>query len=230
MASYRVYSFSFNNPKRKADMEERFSKVGIPIQWVEPVLKTDPRIPADSPNPRNHSIMLNHLDMIREFLKSDAESSGTAVEFGIFCEDDIFIRKNFSKDIQVAIDAYNRLHLSVLLLGYLTNYKASETSTHWYHHPLETPFTFLSVGSDLWGSQMYMMDRAGAQKCLDLYGDYSKVTTHYNPDWTITKMPGGACIYPMLAVEAGIVATDHWGQINFHRACFETNYKQGEFI
>lgn len=224
MATYKVYSFSFNNPKRKADMEERFGKAGIPIQWTQPVLSTDPRIPTSNiADRRAHSIMLNHLDMIQEFLKSDSE-------IGIFCEDDIFIRKNFAKDIQVAIDGYKRLNLSVLLLGYLTNYKASETSTHWYHHPLETPFTFLSVGSDLWGSQMYMMDKAGAQKCLDLFGDYSKVTTHFNPDWTITKMPGGACIYPMLAVEAGIVATDHWGQINFHRACFETNYKEGEFF
>ena len=204
-------------------MEERFAKVNVPIQWVEPVLSTDPRVPTSVANPRAHSIMLNHLDMIQEFLKSDKE-------MGIFCEDDIFIRCNWNKDIKVAIDAYKRLNLSVLLLGYLTNYKASETSTHWYHHPIETPFTFLSVGNDLWGSQMYMMDKSGAKKCIELFSDYDKVTTHFNPDWTITKMQGGACIYPMLAVEAGIVATDHWGQINFHRSCFETNYKNGDYF
>jgi hypothetical protein len=220
---FQVYSFSFNNPKRKAEMEERFGKVGLSIHWVDPVLSTDPRIPVSEPNPRTHTIMLNHLDMIRAFLNSDAE-------YGIFCEDDIHIRRTFQQDIQVAIDAYNRLKLSVLLLGYLTNYRVADTHIHGYHSLLETPFVFTSVGSDLWGSQMYMMNKTQAQKCLDLFVDPTLVKTAYSPDWTITKMPAAACIYPMLAVESGIVATDHWGQIQFHKSCFETNFNDRDYF
>lgn len=220
--SYKVYSFSYNNPERKRAMDERFGKVGLVVNWVEPVLSTDSRIPTSSPNPRNHSIMLNHLDMIEEFIKSDAE-------FGVFCEDDVYIRRGFNKDIHIAIDGYKRLDLEVMLLGYLTNYKATETHMSGPHYPLEIPFAFLSVPDDLWGSQMYLLDKNGARRVLEEYGDFSKVKTHYNPDWTITKMPKRACIYPMLAVETGSVATDHWGQIAFHRACFETNFKDHEF-
>jgi hypothetical protein len=228
--TYRVYSFSYNNPERKKAMDERFAKTGLVVNWVEPVLSTDARIQqaqlleTSSPiNPRNHSIMLNHLDMVEEFLKSD-------VDFGIFCEDDVYIRKGFNKDIYVAIDGYKRLGLEVLLLGYLTNYKAAETHMSGPHYPLEIPFTFLSVPDDLWGSQMYLLDKNGARRVLEEFGDFSKVKTYYNPDWTITKMPKRACIYPMLAVETGSVATDHWGQIAFHKACFETNFKDGEFF
>jgi hypothetical protein len=219
---FNVYSFSFNNPKRKADMDERFGKLGLPIHWVDPVPSTDLRITL-SESPRTHAIMLNHLDMIRAFLASDAE-------YGIFCEDDIHIRHTFTKDIQIAIDAYKRLNLSVLLLGYLTNYRVADTHVSENHSLLETPFVFTSVGSDLWGSQMYMMNRDKAQQCLELFADPTTVKTHYSPDWTITKMRNAGCIYPMLAVESGVVATDHWGQIQFHKSCFDINYNERDYF
>jgi hypothetical protein len=198
-------------------MESRFASVNVPVNMIESVSFTDSRIPATMTNPRMHSMTLGHLRMIHSFLESDAE-------YGVFCEDDIFVRKSFSKDIHVAIDAYKRLNLSVLLLGYLTNYRASSTQIHSRHTALETPFTFLSVNSDTWGSQMYMLDKKWAAECVKRFDDYTQVTAPFSPDWTITKMPGGACMYPMLAVESGTVNTDHWGQVQFHRTCFETNY------
>jgi GR25 family glycosyltransferase involved in LPS biosynthesis len=220
---FKVYSFSFMNPERKAQMDARFGSLGLPIHWVEPVLTTDPRIAASEPGKRAHAIMLNHLDMIRTFLASD-------VEFGVFCEDDIHIRRSFQKDIQVAIDGYKRLNLSVLLLGYLTNYRVADTRIHGYHSALETPFVFTNVHKDLWGSQMYMLSREKAAECLALFEDAAKVAGPYSPDWTITKMAGGACLYPMLAVETGAVQTDHWGQQQFHKACFETNYCESDYF
>lgn len=204
-------------------MDEQFRKVGIRIHWVDPVLSTDTRIPASEANPRPHAIMLNHLDMIKAFLESDAE-------YGIFCEDDIHIRRSFVNDLQIAIDAYKRLNMSVMLLGYLINYRVSNTQIHGSHNLLETPFVFTAVVADLWGSQMYMMNKQRAKECLDMFHDPSAVKTHYSPDWTITKMAGAACIYPMLAVESGIVQTDHWGQIQFHKSCFETNYNEREYF
>lgn len=198
-------------------METRFSTISVPVHMIESIPLTDSRIPPTVSNPRMHSMTLGHLRMIHSFLDSSAE-------FGIFCEDDVFIRKTFTKDIHSAIDAYKRLDISVLLLGYLTNYKASTVHIHPYHTALETPFTYLSINHETWGAQMYLMDKKWAAKCVEQFDDYTKVSAPYNPDWTITKMPGGACIYPMLAVESGTVNSDHQGQINFHRTCFETNY------
>jgi hypothetical protein len=213
-SSYNIYAFSYNNPSRKAALQSRFDTLGIPVHWTPPVLRDDPRIHTD---PRTSAVMLNHLDMIRNFLASDAE-------FGIFCEDDILIRKSFAKDIQIAIDAYKRIQPSIMLLGYLASYKLAETTIHSSHTLVETNFSFLSVYNDLWGSQMYMMDRQSATRCIRLFEDQSRVSVPYSPDWTITKMENAVCIYPMLAVETGVVATDHWGQIQFHKQCFDTQF------
>ena len=198
-------------------MESRFSSVNVPVRMIESISFTDALMPATIANPRMHSMTLGHLRMIQTFLESDAE-------YGVFCEDDIFVRKTFSKDIHIAIDAYKRLDLSILLLGYLTNYTASATQIHSNHIALETPLTFLSINDDTWGAQMYLMDKKWAAECIKRFGDYTQVTAPFSPDWTITKMPGGACIYPMLAVESGTVNTDHFGQVQFHRKCFETNF------
>lgn len=215
MASIQVYSFSFNNPERKARMEERFRSVGHPIQWVEPVPLTDPRIGSD--DKRTHAIMYNHLDMIKAFLSGSAD-------YGIFCEDDIFIRRDFATSVKVAIDGYVRTQADIMLLGYLPNYKAVTYSVHGHHQLVEPAFAFISVYADLWGSQMYMLSRAGARALYDACCSPSRVSGPFSPDWAITKFGKAVAIYPMLAVEEGIVVTDHWGQKNFHQVCLNENY------
>lgn len=70
-------------------MTERFSKEDLHLEFVDPVEITDARVfPAPANQRRTWSIMLNHLDMLKTFLESDAD-------YGVFCEDDIYIRKNF---------------------------------------------------------------------------------------------------------------------------------------
>ena len=219
MVSIQVYSFSFNNPERKARMTERFSTVGHPVMWVDPVPLTDPRITCAVGEKRLHSIMYNHLDMIAAFL------AGTS-EYGIFCEDDIFIRRDFASTVQIAIDGYKRQGADVMLLGYLSTYKPFTYDIHGYHSALEQPFVFLSIYPELWGSQMYMMDRAAAQRVLDTCCDPTKVSGPFSPDWVLTKFGKVVAIYPMLAVEEGIVVTEHEGQRNFHQVCFQTHYNK----
>ena len=201
-------------------MTRRFDVIGHPVTWVEPVLTSDPRVTVveEEGAKRPYAIMFNHIDMIGKFL------SESTAEFGIFCEDDIYIRKDFSRSIRVAMDGYKRLGLDVMLLGYLPNYKAYTYAVHGHHTPLEQPFAFLSVGEGLWGSQMYMIDRAAARRVYDGICEPQRVTTHFSPDWAITKFGKTAAIYPMLAVEEGIVVTDHLGQINFHKECLRENY------
>ena len=213
-----MFGFSYKNEERKGRMTRRFEVLGHPIIWVDPVLVTDPRITVEDTAKRPYAIMFNHIDMIEKFLKE------STAEYGVFCEDEIYVRRDFDRTIQVAIDGYKRLGLDVLLLGYLTNYKAFTCSVHCCHHAVEPPFAFLSVEEGLWGSQMYMMDHAAAQRVYDGTCTPDRVSTHFSPDWTITKFGRTAAIYPMLAVEEGHVVSDHQGQINFHRECVRENY------
>lgn len=206
MADYRVYSFSYNNPERAAAMERRFATVGVPLHWVRAIGSDDPL--ADSS--RVTAIMLGHIAMIREFLEN------SSAHYGIFCEDDILIRKDFIASIDRAIELYEIQKLDVFLLGYLINYIP-------YHTP-SLGFNVLEYDDNLWGAQMYMLDRSAAQKILDAFSDKSRVSGPYSSDWTITKFGKRAMIYPMIAVESGDVSTTHAGQINYHRACFELNY------
>jgi len=216
MDDIHVYSFSYNNPERFARMNERFNTAGFPIHWVDPVLLTDSRL-NDVPGSRIHAIMYNHMDMIRQFLSSSAS-------WGIFCEDDIYIRKDFAKTLRQAIDGYTRLELDVLLLGYLIPYAPVTSSTHGIHSMLEPTFSFITYCDDLWGSQMYLLDRKAAQVLMDKYGDHACVEGPYSPDWTLTKFGKRAAIYPMIAVEEGNVCTENEGQQTFHRDCIAVNY------
>lgn len=217
MASVAVYAFSFNNPERMKRMNIRFESVGYPIHWVPPVLTSDARIPTDEPQKRTHAIMLNHLDMIVAFLASNNQ-------YGIFCEDDIYIRRDFSVLMPSIIEGYKRHGLDVLLLGYLMNYVPLSIQTFRGHDLLETPPLFMNYDDGLWGSQMYMMDKTAALKVLEAFQDVQSVKEFYSPDWTITKFGKRALVYPMLAVEEGNVVTDHVGQQTFHKQCTAIHY------
>ena len=217
MASIAVYAFSFNNPERMKRMNTRFETVGYPIHWIPPVLTSDARIPAEEPQKRTHAIMLNHLDMIVAFLASSHQ-------YGIFCEDDIYIHRDFASFMPRIVEGYKRHGLDVLLLGYLMNYVPFSIQTFRGHDLLETPPLFMNYNDGLWGSQMYMMDKAAALKVLETFQDFQHVKECYSPDWTITKFGKRALVYPMLAVEEGNVATDHVGQQEFHKQCAVIHY------
>jgi len=215
--SFQVYSFSYNNPERYAAMERRFLSVGVPLHWVPAVGPTDSEILPDDTSPRTTAMMLGHIRMLRAFL----DTSG--VEYGIFCEDDIFLRKDFASVVPVAIDFYQKEQLDILLLGYLINRAPCSVSG-------PNDFHMLGYGDDQWGSQMYLLDKAAAQKMVDAFSDKRLVTGPYSPDWTLTKYGNRALLYPMFAVESGAVSTTHEGQVRFHRQCFEFNYRPGLHI
>ena len=222
MDDVSVYSFSYNNPERFVRMNDRFNASGISINWVDPVLTTDSRL-SDVPGSRVHMIMYGHLDMISKFLSSSAS-------WGVFCEDDIYIRNDFAKTLRQAIDGYIRLELDILLLGYLIPYSPTTTTIHECHSVLEPTFSFIKYGDDLWGAQMYLLDRKSAQALLEKYGNHTKVDGPFSSDWTITKFGKRAAIYPMLAVEEGNVHTDHEGQREFHARCSMLNYNTNIYM
>jgi hypothetical protein len=222
---YEVFSFSFKNPDRMRRMAHRFYTVGAQLTWVAPVPSTDKRIPESIVHKRPHSIMLNHLDMLSHFVHN------SRAEFGVFCEDDIYIRRSFANDIKYAMDAYKRNGLDVLLLGYLAPYKPVQVNINPAHSAYEPAFHILSYNDDLWGSQMYMMDKAGARKALEKYTTpEAALDPYFSPDWTLTKFGKRALLYPLLAVEEGHTATDHVGQQEFHRRCTDTHYDPALFF
>jgi hypothetical protein len=231
--SVRFYTFSFKNPVREENMRRRFKSEGIDLQFVKPVENADPRISYAPDNIRRiWAVMFNHLDMLSAFLTSDAE-------FGIFCEDDIFIRKRLATFLPEIIEKYKRHQLEILLLGYLLPYKVAEIrAANDSFREIHPNFTFHEYPDDIWGSQMYMLNRETAKRFLETYTlDYAIRTltepdlTYFSPDWTLTKdSKRRACIYPMLAVEEGKVATSHQGQIDYHQRCFEAQYRQDELV
>lgn len=184
------------------------------VTWVEAVKLDDPRVLASPHDKKVSAVMYVHLDMIRAFLDSNAE-------YGVICEDDVHIRRDFEQSIHVALDAYRRLKLDVLLAGYLLPYKPIDIHAH--HSLAETPFCFLEYGDDLWGTQMYILGRDAAARTYNTFCDPTKVPI-FASDWTITKYGRRAMMYPMLAVEEGYVNTDHAGQVAFHRACCDAHY------
>jgi GR25 family glycosyltransferase involved in LPS biosynthesis len=210
-------------------MIDRFNAEQLDFEIVTPVADNDPRI--DRPTlpqniRRNCAIMWSHLDMLRAFLQSENE-------YGIFCEDDIHIRKECKQLIPEIILNYRRRNLEILLLGYLLPYKPIQIKA-----PKEFPehglnLTYHSYPEETWGSQMYLLNRKTATKFLDIYTvAYSEATVHdtcmtpFSPDWTLTKFGRRALVYPMLAVEMGTVVTRDVGHVEFHKRCHVTNYNE----
>jgi hypothetical protein len=229
--SVNFYTFSYQNPKREQAMRQRFHEENLTLEFVEPVVGTDARLISASPQvKRNWAIMFNHLDMLKQFLESDAE-------YGIFCEDDIFIRRNIASYLPEITNQFARRKLDILLLGYLLPFKAVEikpASRDFAEHGIN--FTYTRYPEDLWGSQMYMLNRQSARRLHDKYGvDYAVATltntrlTPFSPDWILTKDGERAILYPMLAVEEGIVVTDHPGQVDFHKQCFRAQFDALQF-
>ncbi len=102
MHSYKIYCLNFNNPVRKASMLERFAKVGVEAIMHPGVPLSDPRIAGRglvNHTQKCWSCMYGHLDMIREFLNTDAS-------VGIFCEDDILLDAGFKDKLEHIISDF----------------------------------------------------------------------------------------------------------------------------
>jgi len=224
-----IYVINFNDEARRERMKTRFSKISIKEPWfVDPVFTTDLRLDNDEiQHKRTCSIMLQHLDSLKHFLEQ------TDKEFCIVCEDDIHISKNFRKDLPEIIEQFVAMELDVLLLGYLSMYPIdTDTNAHFTPKSRSKKYKYANYPDDLWGSQMYMMSRKHAKNILDKFGPEYILTGElpYNPDWILTKTGNRALIVPMLAVEEGDTKTDHGGQNEFHRRCFECNYDADLYI
>lgn len=226
------YCLSFQNPERKSAMENRFNKLGVDIFMHPGVTFDDERIEnRDLCNhtKRTWSFTCGHFDLIREFYFN------TEKEYGIFCEDDIYIRKDFIVQLPKIIDNFQAMNLDLLLLGYLTQYTIDENHAGTYlKGPKATedhPFSYYNLPDFIWGAQMYMLSRSQAWELIvkysPPYADLSLTNnsmTPFNSDWTITKEGNRALLYPMIALEDGKTKYLDGGQQNYHQECHHNNY------
>ncbi len=182
--------------------------------------------------------MYGHLDMIKIFYEDNK------IDYGIFCEDDIFIHKDFDKLIPNIIEDFRYLKLDVLLLGYLCNFKIDESydgfnlKDSFYKSKIN--YAYHNYTHYLWGTQMYMLSKENAKKILEKYDEFSNYAiktltdnsmTPFSSDWTITKDGNRALIYPCLAVEYGKGNYDGcYGQYIYHKNCHEFQYDPNIFI
>jgi len=232
-----VYVVNYKNDERKIRMTERFNTVGINPIFIKEVHANDNRLNynIDINLKRVWSIMLQHLDCMKDFFEN------TDKTHCIVCEDDIYISKNISNDIESIIKNFDELELDVLMLGYLLNHKIDNNNYHHNHYfpvlnnaTINNEYMYHLYPDDIWGTQMYLISRNYAEFLLNKFTPqfaFENINTlNYNPDWIITKNGKRALINPMIAVEEGVNLSDNEGQIYFHKSCCECNYDTNVYI
>jgi len=243
MDKIQFFCLNYNNDKRKINMKMRLAQVDIECIFMSGVDFTDKRISnyhemLDNGTKRVWSCMYGHLDMIHMFYYN------TNKEYGIFCEDDIFIHKNIKKYLPRICFDFNALNLDVLLLGYLLQDRVSNIAPNFQNdfsikflNDNKSPFTYYSFPDYVWGTQMYMLSRKHAKFLLDKYmTGYSKLTIQnkdivpFSADWTLTKDGNRALISPILVVEDNSTTYHDIGQKSFHKQCFDAHYEDDLFV
>jgi GR25 family glycosyltransferase involved in LPS biosynthesis len=223
-------------------MTERFNTLDIDCNFFNGIGRDDPRI-DNNPAKGCWSGMYGHLDMIQTFYNDDS------IDYGVFCEDDIQIHKDFKTIIPDVINDFKTLGLDVLLLGYLITFKIE----HWFtgfnlkenvskNELTAKNYKYHNYPNDIWGAQMYMLSKDSAKNILNKYRDETGYAdksfnnpemTPFSADFTITKDGNRALIYPPLAIEDGKSSFEHYGhlgQYNFHKQSHDAHYDPLYFI
>jgi GR25 family glycosyltransferase involved in LPS biosynthesis len=236
-----IFCLSHKNIKRRDNLKRIFSERGLEANFYDGVGPDDPRIhgrPLDVNTRRAWSIMYGHLDMLRLFLDTEAQ-------FGIFCEDDILIRRDFGIHLPQIVENFKELKLDVLLLGNLCSNQNFRYCSNFPERPTrsvsdEFPFKYYAYDSNpesaVWGTQMYMLHRDQVQCLLQKYADgYSDKTisdkslVHFSADWTITKEGTKAIIYPLVAIENYESEYEDSGQNTCRKKCHHLFYSEEIF-
>jgi hypothetical protein len=231
----KFYCINYKDEYRREKMAKRWSTLGLELKFVEPVEVIDHRLnlPDIDFEKRTWSIMLQHLDSIRDFVES------TDAEYCIVCEDDIVVSKHIANDLPEIIQVYESLSLDVLLMGYLVPYRITDDN---HYYPLKSrnyKYSYHDYPDDLWGSQMYMVSRKHAITLLNKYTvDFAiqslkipeNLRKPFSPDWAITKFGNKSIIYPMIALEEGDTKCNMECEISYHQKCFKLNYTERVFL
>lgn len=227
-------------------MTERFRIADVSAILHPGVPVTDPRIADRGLIPHTQkcwSCMYGHLDMIRDFVDNDSR------EFGIFCEDDILIDRDFKSRLEQILVDFEVMGMDTMLLGYLITYPLIHDSNGGYaklRHSIyvdidtseTTTFRYYDYG-DIWGTQMYLLSRTQARRIVDKYANGyadeflknpNQVFPPFSADWSITKEGRRCIVYPMLAIEDGLTTYDDQGQQDFHMSAHSSHLHTSTYI
>ena len=228
--SVAVYIVNFQDEDRKNRMIERFAKLDMIPNFVDPVYTSDERICNKSITDfekKTWSVFFQHVDSIRDFVNY------SEADYCIICEDDVYISKELKNKLPEVIELYNKAKLDIILLSYLWPYEIKNPGDAFFQVKESTEnFELFTYPNDLWGAHMYMFSLKHARKMMQRFTSEfaSKTDIPFCSDWHITKFGERGILVPMLGVEEGNVKTDHQGQIDFHRQCFEANYDAERFF
>jgi GR25 family glycosyltransferase involved in LPS biosynthesis len=233
--SIGFYVLSVPGSDRCNRMKARFASESITPTFVPVLAETDDRLRGIT-GPSATSCAFGHLDMMRAFLESDNE-------YGIFCEDDIHIRRGIKGFLPELLMKFKRHQLEILLLGYLFPKQIRTLEFYYdtsfngqYNTPIDENIVMFRHIDRIWGSQMYMLHRKKAGYFLEKYTyDYylrSKSDTSLKPfssDYLFTKDGFRAAIYPMMGVEESYTISDKTQNI-YHAESHTEHYSPEKYV
>ena len=220
-----LYVLCYKHKEREKRMRERFRSLGIPARFK--IFESDPpsmdQFEGSKAVKRILSCSLNHILMIRDFYENSDK------QFGIFCEDDVHVSKDFKAEIGSICRNFIDLKVAVLMLGYLINFNPAENQG--LHTLLKHDRRkYYSYGAEQWGTQCYMLTRTYAKYLLEtITMEAVREGDNIAADWRITKDWSGALIYPPLFVEENSRICGDVGQDRYHTSCNQFLYDKEAF-
>lgn len=198
--SYRFYSFGQTQAKME-EMENRFRTVGVPYRVLPGVtVADDPKFVAAKESPLTWAKTYSHLQCLRAFVE-DGD-----VKYAVICEESTHIRREISALMPLLIMHYETLGQDLLLLGYFAptphakKIEYAENMT-----PLVPAITLFRYEHNVWGSQMYLINKTFARILIDTFTpEFAERTldpstgAHFSADWTMTKLGKRCMVWPLL--------------------------------
>lgn len=206
---YEIYVLCFINKEREENMRRRFLEIKTHCNLC--IFKEN-----NTKYPDISGCFSNHLAMMEYFYHY------TTKPYGIFMENDIYLKKSLSQDLENICKMIPQLKTDILLGGYLLD-----------RHPIAygcflnkkiDEYEFYLYPPHLWGSQFMILTREHVQFFLQYFTpDYvlkGNPKEIISADWTLTKMGNRMLVYPPLGIEEGEISdTQNLSQINFHKNC-----------
>lgn len=195
----RVYVVSLAAAvKRRARMYDRLTREDLPFTIVDAYTGTDLAVLEHAPNAtpghdqRVVACLLSHLRALHMFLKTPATEA-------IICEDDVRPRHAFEQHFAELRENIPD-ETPLVALSYLV-WKWEGFSWSGKDH---AKGNLMTIGPDLWGTQMYLIRRAWAAECIARFGVVREeiVTSQIRTAELITReATRGLAAYPPLAIE-----------------------------
>ena len=223
MNNVGFYCLNFYENKRE-EIKKRFYYLNINCFFYNGVSFLDDRIQKYEYK-KAASNIIGHIDMIKKFLNSD-------YEFGVFCEDDIYINKELIINLPAICNDFKKLNLDILLLGYLLPFKINIYNPHFKLLHNNDNLSYYTYNDDLWGTQMYMYSKKQAKYIIDKYNnDYNNNEIPFSADFILTKdAKNRALITPIMAIEDNSNVIDDYYQNEYHKNCFNCNFDKKLFL